>query len=141
MRSFHENMTEYRRQLEQGNIQLAYIGLMEYILGLRTYFKNKYPDHHISGSTHYGYMDMNYFSFIPGSFIQRDLKVAIVLFMKLLISRSGWRVLINRCNRNIGICSRRAVGMNILLFQPPQVWMPSLHRSWFQNRISVTCLG
>jgi len=78
MGSFHESMTEYRNQLEQGAIQVAYKGLMEYILGLRTYFKNKYPDHHVSGSIYYGYMDMTYFSFIPDSFKQRSLKIAIV---------------------------------------------------------------
>jgi len=78
MRSFHENMIEYRKQLGKGNIQQAYKGLMEYILGLRTYFKNKYPDHYVSGSIYYGYMDMTYFSFIPDSFKQRNLKIAIV---------------------------------------------------------------
>jgi hypothetical protein len=51
---------------------------MDYMLGLRTYFKTKYPGHYVSGSIYYGYMDMTYFSFIPESFKQRDLKVAIV---------------------------------------------------------------
>ena len=78
MRSFHENMTEYKKQMEKGAIQEAYKGLMEYILGLRMYFKNKYPDHYVSGSIYYGYMDMTYFSFIPDSFKQRSLKIAIV---------------------------------------------------------------
>lgn len=78
MGSFHENMNEYRKQLEKGDIQQAYRGLMEYILGLRTYFKNKYPDHYVSGSIYYGYMDMTYFAFIPGSFKRRNLKIAIV---------------------------------------------------------------
>jgi hypothetical protein len=78
MGSFHENMNEFRKQLEKGDIQQAYKGLMEYILGLRTYFKNKYPDHYVSGSIYYGYMDMTYFAFIPGSFKRRNLKIAIV---------------------------------------------------------------
>ena len=78
MESFHEYVNEYRKQLEQGTIQKAYKGLMEYILALRTYFKNKYPDYFVSGSLYYGYMDMTYFSCSPSSFRDRNLKIAIV---------------------------------------------------------------
>ncbi len=78
MGSFHEDMTEYRKQLEKGTIQVAYKGLMEYIMGLKTYLQNKYPDHYVSGSIYYGYMDMTYFSFIPGSLKDLKLKIAIV---------------------------------------------------------------
>ena len=56
----------------------AYQGLMEYILDLKTYFKNHYPDYFVSGSIYYGFMDMTYFSFIPVSLKQRNLKIAVV---------------------------------------------------------------
>jgi hypothetical protein len=78
MESFQENMSEYKKQLAKGAIQKAYKGLMEYMMDLRTHFQNKYPDHFVSGSIYYGYMDMTYFSFIPDSFKQRKLKTAIV---------------------------------------------------------------
>lgn len=78
MESWQEYLSEYRKQLEKGYIQKAYRGLMEYILDLKTYLKNKYPNYFISGSLYYGYMDMTYFSFIPEPFKQRNLKVAIV---------------------------------------------------------------
>ena len=78
MGSFHENMSEYKKQLAKGAIQKAYKGLMEYIMDLRTHFQNKYPDYFVSGSIYYGYMDMSYFSFFPNSLKQRKLKVAIV---------------------------------------------------------------
>jgi hypothetical protein len=78
MESFQESMNEYRKQLERGAIKTAYRGLMEYIMDLRTLFKNKYPDYFISGSIYYGYMDMTYFSFIPKSLKDRNLKIAIV---------------------------------------------------------------
>ena len=39
MSSFQENMNEYRKQLEKGTIQKAYQGLMDYIMGLRSYFE------------------------------------------------------------------------------------------------------
>jgi hypothetical protein len=77
MESFHEYISEYRKQLEKGAINKAYRGLMEYILDLRTLFKNKYPDYFVS-SIYYGYMDMTFFSFFPKSIKQRSLKIAIV---------------------------------------------------------------
>ena len=61
-----------------GAIQEAYKGLMEYVMGLRTHFAKKYPDHFVSGSIYYGYMDMTYFSFIPKSLKDIKLKPAIV---------------------------------------------------------------
>ena len=67
-------MNEYKKQLEKGAIQHAYKGFMEYFMDLRTHFNNKYPDHVVSGSIYYGYMDMTYFSFIPGSLLERKLK-------------------------------------------------------------------
>jgi hypothetical protein len=78
MESFHEYIKEYRKQLEKGTIKKAYKGLMEYIMGLRMHFKNKYPDYFVSGSIYYGYMDMTYFSFFPKSIKQKNLKIAIV---------------------------------------------------------------
>ena len=67
MESFHDDIIEYRKQMEKGVINKAYKGLMEYILNLRTYFRNKYPEYFVSGSIYFGYMDMTYFSFYPKS--------------------------------------------------------------------------
>ena len=78
MESFQEYINEYRKQLEKGAIKKAYKGLMEYIMKIRLHFKNKYPDHFVSGSIYYGYMDMTYFSFIPEVLKRRKLKIAIV---------------------------------------------------------------
>ena len=78
MESFQEYMNEYRKQVEKGAIQQAYKGLMEYVMDLRTHFKNKYPEYFVSGSIYYGYMDMTYFSIIPASLKHRNLKVAVV---------------------------------------------------------------
>ncbi len=78
MASFQESMNEYRKQIEKGAIKEAYKGLMEYIMGLRAHFKNKYPDYFVSGSVYYGYMDMTYFAFFPKSLKRQKLKIAIV---------------------------------------------------------------
>lgn len=78
MKSFQENMIEYRTQLEKGVISNAYRGLMDYIIDLKSHLKNKYPDYFVSGSIYYGYMDMTYFSFFPKTLKDRNLKIAIV---------------------------------------------------------------
>jgi hypothetical protein len=71
-------MKEYRKQIEKGSIKVAYRGLMDYFMGLRTYLKNKYPSYCVSSNVYFGYMDMTYFSFFPESLKQRKLKVAVV---------------------------------------------------------------
>ncbi|HPR42300.1 MAG TPA: hypothetical protein PK718_07135 [Candidatus Methanofastidiosa archaeon] len=94
MGHLNEYMDEYRRQLEKGDITKAYRGLMEYIMGLRTHFKNKYPDCSVS-SIYQGYMDMTYFSFNPDSIKGRKLKVAIV-FLHETFRFEAWLAGYNR---------------------------------------------
>ncbi len=77
MGSFSEYMKEYRKQMERGVIKEAYRGLMEYLMDLRLYFKNKYPNYFV-GALYGGYMDMTYFSFSPKSLKDRKLRIAIV---------------------------------------------------------------
>jgi hypothetical protein len=78
MESFQDYMNEYRKQLEKGAIAKAYKGLMEYLSDLKTYFKTNHPDYFVSSSIYYGYMDMTYFSIVPESLKQRNLKIAVV---------------------------------------------------------------
>ena len=78
MGSFQEYIEEYRKQLKKGDIQKAYQGLMEYIMELRSYFQNKYPDYFVSGSIYHGFMDMTYFSFSPKPLKDKKLRIAIV---------------------------------------------------------------
>jgi len=78
MKSLQENMVEFKKQLEKGAIQKAYQGLMEYMMSLKNYFSNKYPDYSAHGSLYNGYMDMTYFSIFPKSLKDKDLKIAIV---------------------------------------------------------------
>lgn len=78
MKSLQENMIEYRKQLRKGAIQKAHQGLMQYMMGLKNHFSTQYPDLSVPGSMYSGYMDMTYFSIIPGSLKDRELKIAIV---------------------------------------------------------------
>lgn len=83
MKSLQENMLEFREQLGKGAIQQAYQGLMQYMLSLKNHFSSEYPDYSVSGSMYYGYMDMTYFSVVPRSLKDRDLKIAIVFVYDL----------------------------------------------------------
>ena len=77
MGSFSEYMKEYRKQMERGVIKEAYRRLMEYLMNLRLYFKNKYPNYFV-GALYEGYMDMTYFSFSPQALKDQKLRIAIV---------------------------------------------------------------
>lgn len=78
MGSFHDYIDEYRILMKNGRIREVYIGLITYVMDLRTYFKNKYPDFFVSGNIYVGYMDMTYFSIVPKPLKNRNLKIAIV---------------------------------------------------------------
>ena len=78
MNLLQENMAEFKKQLEKGAIQKAYLGLMEYMMSLKNHFSKTYPDYSTPGSLYNGYMDMTYFSILPRSLKERDLKIAIV---------------------------------------------------------------
>ena len=78
MESLQEYIEEYRKQMENGTIQQAYKGLMEYIMDLRMHFSKKYPDF-APGNIYQGYIDMTYFPIFPIELTSRKLKIAIVL--------------------------------------------------------------
>jgi hypothetical protein len=96
MTSLKEIMDEYKKQLDRGIIQQAYVGLMEYFGKLRAYLKKKYPKHVITG-IYYGYMDMTYFQFTPESLAKKKLKIAIVF----LHDEFRFEVWLAAANKNI----------------------------------------
>jgi len=92
MKVLNDAIIEYKKQLAKGHIQIAYRGLMEYMIGLKNFFKNKYPDFSVPGYLYQGYMDMTYFALFPEDLQKKKLKIAIVLIhekMKFEIWLSG----------------------------------------------------
>ena len=77
MESLKESIAEYRKQMKKGIIQKAYREIMNYVMGLRTYLQNKYPEYTV-GNIYYGYMDMTYFPLFTKDLKDRKLKIAIV---------------------------------------------------------------
>lgn len=77
MKNLNQLIGGYTSQLQQGDIQLAYKGLLEFIGKLRADFVKKYPHCDISG-IYQGYMDMSYFSLSTKPLKDKGLKIAIV---------------------------------------------------------------
>jgi hypothetical protein len=76
--ALQENMLEFKAQLEKGKIQAAFQGLLEYMLTIKNHFAAHYPHYSMPGGLYTGYMDMTYFSIVPDSFKEKELKIAIV---------------------------------------------------------------
>ncbi|MDK2980204.1 MAG: hypothetical protein PWQ55_551 [Chloroflexota bacterium] len=95
MGSFAEAMQAYHRQLQQGDIQQAYRGLMDFMSALKTQLKTKYPDYQVSGSLYFGYMDMTYFAFTPPVLKDKGLKIAVV-FVHETFAFEAWLSAANR---------------------------------------------
>ena len=77
MQTLNESVREYTAQLQLGQIQKAYKGIMTFMSGLKTFLESRHPDYAVSG-LYFGYMDMTYFAFTPMDLKQRSLKIAIV---------------------------------------------------------------
>ncbi len=87
--SFAEDMIEYKRQMQDGTLRRAYVGLVDYIKGLRVHLKKSYPEYNVSGSIYQGFMDMTFFNMTPKELKEKRLKVAIV-FLHESVSFEVW---------------------------------------------------
>jgi hypothetical protein len=76
MQSLNESVREYA-QLQLGQIQKAYKGIITFMSGLKSYLESRHSDYVASG-LYFGYMDTTYFAFTPLELKQRSLKIAIV---------------------------------------------------------------
>ncbi len=79
MKDFNDCVSEYRRQVQEGDIVKAYRGLMEYMMNLRNHFRDRFPEYSFPGNIYSGYMDMTYFPVLTPVLKAKGLKTAIVL--------------------------------------------------------------
>jgi hypothetical protein len=77
MPELNDAISEYTNQLQIGQIQKAYKGIMSFMSALKTTLESRHPDYSGSG-LYFGYMDMTYFAFTPLELKRRNLKIAIV---------------------------------------------------------------
>ena len=77
MKTLNELIHHYSVLLQQGEIQAAYKGVLDFIGKLRADVVKKYPNYDVS-SIYQGYMDMSYFALSTASLKEKGLKIAIV---------------------------------------------------------------
>lgn len=77
VKTLNQLIGDYTRRLQQGEIQAAYKGILEFMGKLRADFIKKYPGYD-TGSVYQGYMDMSYFSITTTRLKEKGLKIAIV---------------------------------------------------------------
>lgn len=77
MQTLNDAIREYTAQLQKGQIQEAYKGIMTFMSGLKTYLQSRHKQYATTG-LYFGYMNMTYFAFTPPELKDRNLKIAIV---------------------------------------------------------------
>ncbi|MBT2571470.1 hypothetical protein [Planococcus sp. ISL-110] len=96
MKNLNQLVYEYTSQLQHGELQAAYKGILQFIGKLRTELIKKYPHDNISG-IYQGYLDMTYFSLTPEPLKNKGLKIAIVY----LHEKGAFEVWLSARNREI----------------------------------------
>lgn len=96
MKTLNQLINEYTYHLQQGEIQTAYKGILEFIGIMKADFIKKKPFYDI-GSIYQGYMDMTYFSLSTEPLKDKGLKIAIVY----LHEKGAFEVWLSARNRDI----------------------------------------
>lgn len=96
MKTLNILIEEYTNQLRQGEIQIAYQGILEFMGKLRADFIKKYPHYDVS-NIYQGYLDMSYFSLSTKPLKDKGLKIAIVY----LHEKGCFEVWLSARNRDI----------------------------------------
>ena len=96
MKTLNKLIEEYTNHLQQGEIQIAYKGIMDFLGKLRAEFVKEHPHYDVS-SIYQGYMDMSYFSLSTKLLKEKGLKIAIVY----LHDKGSFEVWLSARNRDI----------------------------------------
>ncbi len=108
MKTLNELIEGYTHHLQQGEIQIAYKGILEFLGKLRAEFIKNHPHYGVS-SIYQGYMDMSYFSLSTRSLKDRGLKIAIVY----LHEKGHFEVWLSARNRDIAKSYASILNSNI----------------------------
>jgi hypothetical protein len=96
MKTLNELIKDYTAHLQQGDMQIAYKGIIDFIGKLRAEFIKRYPHYDIS-NIYQGYMDMSYFALSIKALKDKGLKIAIVY----LHDKGSFEVWLSARNRQI----------------------------------------
>lgn len=78
-KKLNDYVTAYKHQLEIGDIQEAYVGLVKYVTRLGTTLSKILSESYSFGSIFQGYMDYTYFYYSNDFLKKRKLKMGLVL--------------------------------------------------------------
>ncbi len=79
MKDFNYIVKAYSEQLQKGDIQQAYSGLVKYVTKLGTTLSKNLAKHYTFGNLFQGYMDYTYFYYSNEYLKERKLKLGLVL--------------------------------------------------------------
>lgn len=79
MKKLNDYVKEYKKQLEKGDIQQGYEGLVKYVMSLKTNLSKNLSDSYSFGNVFQGYMDYTYFYYSNEFLKKRKLKLGLVL--------------------------------------------------------------
>lgn len=79
MKDLNHYVDSYREQLDKGDIQQAYAGLVKYVTRLGTTLSKNLSESYSFGSLFQGYMDYTYFYYSNDFLKKRKLKMGLVL--------------------------------------------------------------
>ncbi|MEO1816088.1 MAG: hypothetical protein ABGU93_10955 [Acetobacterium sp.] len=96
MKTLNKQIAAYTQQLQLGEIQIAYRGILAFTGKLRVDFVKKYPHYDVS-NIYQGYLDMSYFSVSTKPLKEKGLKIAIVY----LHEKGSFEVWLSARNRDI----------------------------------------
>jgi hypothetical protein len=108
MKTLNKLIDEYTSHLKQGDIQIAYKGILEFLGKLRAEFIKNHPNYDVS-SIYQGYMDMSYFSLSTETLRSKGLKIAIVY----LHENGSFEVWLSARNRDIAVRYKSAISSKI----------------------------
>ena len=77
MKTLNELIGGYTHHLQQGEIQIAYKGILDFLGKLRAELIKKHPHYNVY-NIYQGYMDMSYFSLSTKALKEKGLKIAVV---------------------------------------------------------------
>ena len=79
IRKASELTSIYKKQLENSDIQSAYMFLLKYVTSLKAYCQKNFPKEFSFGNVSSGYMDFSYFPFFNDFLRNEKLRFGIVL--------------------------------------------------------------
>lgn len=79
MKDLNKSINKYKKLLQEGEIQEAYVSLVKFVTRLGTSLSKKLTNQYSFGSLFQGYMDYTYFYYTNDFLKKRKLKMGLVL--------------------------------------------------------------